>query len=305
MTSWIGHPRLRLIIDHIVKDLSPKGYRFRRVEPVVFLCGGENSPRRETLRKYLEKKHPELNIFYAERVWDVIAADPGLSSLKMEGDLASLSDMVVVIVESPGTFAELGAFSHVPALRKKLLPIVDKKYISSTSFIRTGPLRWIDDDSEFKPTIYVPLARILESVDEIEARLARIPLQRAVKLSDLTTSPKHLLFFLCDLVAVITPATLATIAHFLNRIAPGISSMGIDVGTLVGLGVAMGLLRENSVISGGIASAFFSPAKKDALEHPYHRIAWVNLPSLRAEFLSALMSIPEAAAIMTEVNTGR
>ncbi len=29
----------------------------------------------------------------------------------MESDLANLADMLVIIVESPGTFAELGAFS--------------------------------------------------------------------------------------------------------------------------------------------------------------------------------------------------
>ena len=126
----------------------------------------------------------------------------------MESDLAALADLVVIIVESPGTFAELGAFSLSDPLRKKILAIVDEPYVNHRqSFISTGPLRWIDSDSDFAPTIYVPLNRILQGVDKIEERISRIPKSRTVKISDLAASPKHLLFFLCDLISVIHPAT--------------------------------------------------------------------------------------------------
>jgi hypothetical protein len=113
MRSWVEQARLRSACDHIVSSLSSEHYRFRRISPVIFICGALNSLPRNTLRDYLKSHKPNLQIFYAERVWELISANPGLGALKMESDLAALSDLIVIIVESPGTFAELGAFSQM------------------------------------------------------------------------------------------------------------------------------------------------------------------------------------------------
>ena len=62
----------------------------------------------------------------------------------MEAKLAGLSDIVIIIVESPGTLAELGAFSLSDPLRKKLLPLLDKKYRTGQSFVavlHAGPTK--------------------------------------------------------------------------------------------------------------------------------------------------------------------
>ena len=123
--TWLQHPKYAATRDRLITYLTSERYRFRRLAPVLFLCGGAGSKRRDTLRAYLQKHKPWVNIFYAELVWDSLSAQTGLSALKMERDLAALADMVVIIVESPGTFAELGAFSLSDDLRKKLLPIVD------------------------------------------------------------------------------------------------------------------------------------------------------------------------------------
>ena len=130
-----------------------------------------------------------------------------------------LADLVLIIVESPGTFAELGAFSLSDELRKKLLPLVDTKYKKTSSFIATGPLKWIDAESDFQPTIYVPLSRILQAVDDVEDRIVRIERTGAMKVTDLAASPKHLLFFLCDLIAVIHPATVEMIEYYVAQIS--------------------------------------------------------------------------------------
>ena len=197
-------------------------------------------------------------------------------------DLAALSDMVVIIVESAGTFAELGAFSHVEALRKKLLPIVDIAYKGANSFINTGPIRWIDQESEFRPTIWTKQAQILDCVLELETKINMIPKPKPTKVSDLVNSRKHLLFFLCDLVAVIAPATIEGIGYFMGKIAPSAPTADLELTLLVGLAEAMGLLRKDAIATaGGSSTIFFSPAKTDALQHPYHRIRMVNLPELR------------------------
>src|SRR6185437_3030359 len=272
MRSWVEQTKLRSACDRIVSALSPEHYRFRRISPVIFICGGLNSAPRNTLRDYLKGRKTDLQIFYAERVWELISSNPGFGALKMESDLASLSDLIIIIVESPGTFAELGAFSHVETLRKKLLPIVDTQYRNANSFIKTGPIRWIDAESDFRPTIWARHKQILECADELERRIASIPKPKSEKISDLARSRKHLLFFVCDLVGVLAPTTIDSIEFFMSKIAPTVPTTELEIALLVGLSEAMGLIRKNCVEVNGRVVTFFSPANSEALQHPYHRI---------------------------------
>lgn len=305
MRSWVEQAKLRSACDRIISSLSPEHYRFRRISPVIFICGGLNSAPRDTLRAYLKQQKPDLQIFYAERVWELISANPGLGALKMESDLAALSDLIIIIVESPGTFAELGAFSHVEALRKKLLPIVDQQYRGANSFINTGPIQWIDAESDFRPTVWTRHNQILECAGELERRIATIPKPKSEKVSDLARSRKHLLFFICDLIGVLAPTTIDAIEFFMSKVAPTVPTVELEVTLLVGLAEAMGLIRKDDIMVNGSIVTFFSPANTEALQHPYHRIKWVSLAELRAEFLSGLQSIPEAVSVMREGNSKR
>lgn len=305
MRSWVEQAKLRSACDRIISSLSPEHYRFRRISPVIFICGGLNSAPRDTLRAYLKQQKPDLQIFYAERVWELISANPGLGALKMESDLAALSDLIIIIVESPGTFAELGAFSHVEALRKKLLPIVDQQYRGANSFINTGPIQWIDAESDFRPTVWTRHNQILECAGELERRIATIPKPKSEKVSDLARSRKHLLFFICDLIGVLAPTTIDAIEFFMSKVAPTVPTAELEVTLLVGLAEAMGLIRKDDIMVNGSIVTFFSPANTEALQHPYHRIKWVSLAELRAEFLSGLQSIPEAVSVMREGNSKR
>lgn len=298
MTTWLEHPKYTTARDRLIEYLRSDKYRFRRLEPVLFLCGGADSSRRDSLRDYLRKHKPWISLFYAERAWDLLSSQEGLSALKMERDLATLADLVVVIVESPGTYAELGAFSLSDELRKKLLPIVDKKYQGVSSFITTGPLQWIDAESDFAPTIYVPLPLILQAVDQVEERLARIVRTGSVKVTDLAASPKHLLFFLCDLVAVIHPATTSMVEYYLQRIAPSILNSDISVPILLGLATAMDLLRTKKLELGGTTETFFSPSQSSAIARPYHHTRMLDLPSQRAAHASVLLTMPQAREVL-------
>jgi hypothetical protein len=300
---WLEHPSYAPARDGLINYLRSDNYRFRQLKPVVFLCGAAKSAPRDTLRNYLQKHAPELNVFYAESVWEQIVSVSDRSALEMESDLADLANLVIVIVESPGTFAELGAFSLSEPLRKKVLPVVDEKHRGAQSFISTGPLRWIDKDSLFGPTVYAQLNRILEKVDEIEERIDRIPKARSVKVTDLAASPKHLLFFLCDLISVIHPATLEMVDYYLQRITPSILTSKTDIPTLIGLAVAMELLRRDDVPLAGQVKSFFSPMEPDALEHPFHHGRMLDLESLRAIQISVLLMLPQARTVLEAVRS--
>jgi hypothetical protein len=295
---WIEHPKYVPVRERLIAYLRSERYRFRRLKPVVFLCGGANSVRRDALRDYLRRHRSDVAPFYAERVWERIASRDGHGALKMESDLAALADLVVIVVESPGTFAELGAFSLAEPLRRKLLPIVDIEYKGSGSFVVTGPLRWIDHESDFRPTIYTPLKYILESVDEIEERIDRIPKSRTTRIADLTVSPKHLLFFLCDLIGVIHPATVSTVEYYFKRIASDVPDAVVDVSMLVALGIAMDLLRSRHLVIDGVGADYISPNTPHAIEKPYHHTRFLDLPSKRADHLSVLLLVPESKRVL-------
>lgn len=300
MASWLEHPRYIRHREGLVKALQRPKYRFRVLNPVIFLCGAKDSEGRDAIRNYFKKHHPTLNVFYAEKVWDIIAKLGETDALQMEAELAALADLVIVVVESPGTFTELGAFSISPDLRKKLLPIVDKKHEHAKSFIATGPLTWIDKESDFKPAIYAPLDGILDGGKDLENRLARIPKSKRTRLEDLSTSPKHLLFFICDLIAVIYPATLPLIMTYLNQIAPSVAATPIHVPTLVGLAVAMDLLRTMELTTAGKTETYHLPTDLVDASHPFHHSRYLYLEGHRAAYASVLLTFPEGKQLLEE-----
>src|SRR5438128_76719 len=108
---WLNHPKFARVRDEILTAVQKNEYLFRRTPNVLFLCGAIKSKPRDRLAEYIRKKRDDTLVFYAEQVWSAISRLEDLGALEMEAKLAALSDIVVVIVESPGTFAELGAFS--------------------------------------------------------------------------------------------------------------------------------------------------------------------------------------------------
>jgi len=110
----------------------------------------------------------------------------------MESDLARLADLVIIIVESPGTFAELGAFSLSDELRQK---IYDRaRNPESHQSLYTGPYGGSIRIC-FCSTIYVLYLEYFR-YRSIEEGISRIPKADPVRISDLSSSPKHCILHL-------------------------------------------------------------------------------------------------------------
>lgn len=294
--EWYEHPKYVRVRERLILSLTSPHYRFRRSESIIFLCGGEKSIARDTLAAYLRKHIPTTKFFYAEPVWEVIATRLKLGALAMEADVAKLADLVIIIVESAGTFAELGAFSNSDALRPKLLAIVDSKYSPpQKSFIALGPIHWIETESNFAPTIYVPLASILTAIGQIEERLSRIETTTA-KVTNLAESPKQLLLFICDLIAIIYPTTIETVESYCQRIL-NVASSSVTIATSIALAKAMGILDSITIAN----ETYYFPTTPEGAARPYHHMTLATLPGLRSEHLSALLSIPAASTVMEKI----
>lgn len=289
---WLNHPKYIPTRDALIAQWSRKRQHFRRMRHVVFLCGGFNSSRRDQIDAYLAKFHKDLLVFYADNVWNHISGRPGANALLMEEQLAQLADVVVIIVESPGTMAELGAFSVGDALRKKLLVLMKDRYKNSNSFINTGPIRWVDADSKFKPVIYTSFAPILSCAVEIDERLSRLSAPRSQSVTDLPNRPKHLLFMLCDLVQVIGPVRAEHAAFYLEKIL-GVPPVW-QVDGLLGLASEIGFL-ESKEVNG---SRYYMVTDAQAQAKPFVYRRFLNLDEDRARMLSALQRIAEPVDIL-------
>jgi hypothetical protein len=117
---------------------------------LIFLCGGPietGSGIQPSLRalfyERLLKDHPELR----ERVLLAEEANKWSKAAKhyddlfvLEDDLAHLSAVIMLFVESPGSIAELGSFCHVESFRKKIIAVIEHRHEGQESFIQDGPV---------------------------------------------------------------------------------------------------------------------------------------------------------------------
>ena len=133
---------------------------FRRVElgaskiqfpqDVVFLCGGPISDQKSSissLRDFINKERDVIlgpkKVLLAEKVATAFDSRLFDDLLELETHIASISRLGLLVSESPGSIAELGAFSQIPEIREILLVLVHSNHYQENSFIKDGPIRYL------------------------------------------------------------------------------------------------------------------------------------------------------------------
>lgn len=113
----------------------------------IFLCGGAsgrtNISKRDQLREQLEK-NKKISIFYPEDMFMEFLNRKKYDLLALESFLADNSDLILIVCESPGSFAELGAFVKNESTLNKVVVLIQKKYKKAKSFIRQGPVQHVE-----------------------------------------------------------------------------------------------------------------------------------------------------------------
>ena len=129
--------------------------RVARPSQLVFLCGGlidsvDDNKKSCSLRDYiirLKKGARRINakIVLAETAQQLYRDTNYDDLISFEEDIAHLSSLVLVISESPGSLAELGAFASEEGIRESLRVIISEEHSSAESFVRYGPVRRIEN----------------------------------------------------------------------------------------------------------------------------------------------------------------
>lgn len=107
----------------------------------IFLCGGSMTSGSARKLFLSQCKHENnLSVKFPEGLFDELLEKNAFNLLELEEILANSVDAIVIFPESPGSFAEIGAFAESKSLRKKTICILDKKHSRSFSFINLGPV---------------------------------------------------------------------------------------------------------------------------------------------------------------------
>jgi hypothetical protein len=140
------------IIDQF-KNLSQENFTVLNHIKKVFLCGGIIDIKNETTPSYRDRflrhtatNYQELhdNIVLAETFKDYFKDNMYPDLLVFEEEIANISSLVVIVLESPGALVEFGMFCNKPELFKKLLVIANEDDIGDEdSFIYLGPIQYI------------------------------------------------------------------------------------------------------------------------------------------------------------------
>lgn len=131
-------------------DLSVS--RLKPYQGFIFLCGGPTdvksvkpvSIRDAIYRELVKYRDIDGRIRVAEDYKDWAHEGIYRDLVSFERHLAELSSVIVLVLESPGSIAELGLFSVIDEFKRKLLVFVETDHYQSDSFIRLGPIDYLE-----------------------------------------------------------------------------------------------------------------------------------------------------------------
>lgn len=158
------------MIDNMKYHLNSTN-KFITYPKFIFLCGAAykkdkyDDSNRGIIHKYLKSKSNHFFIVLSEKLWED-NFDANIDLLTFEEFLAEVSDTIILFVESPGSFCELGAFAYAEKLfSDKLIIVIDEKFKNDKSFIITGPTAKAKKDGA--KVIYAPISGngLLSSAD--------------------------------------------------------------------------------------------------------------------------------------------
>lgn len=209
--------------------------RMKPFRGFIFLCGGKVdalshqpvSVRDAICRELV--KYSEINnrVRLAEdfKDWSHDGIYRELASF--ERHLAELSSLIVLVLESPGSLAELGLFSVVEEFQEKLLVFMETEHYRAESFIRLGPIDFLEkikrnqahchrwSRTEGQRLVFVPeLAAALqpELAEAIQSRL--LGAERETNFD--SARWLHVALLICDLANLFAALTIRELRELLR-----------------------------------------------------------------------------------------
>jgi len=264
-------------------------------EVSIFLCGG-NGKREEEIRKRLRRKMGGQVSKYRYRVYfpedmfmELILGHERRDLLRLENMLGDSVNAVTILLESPGTFTELGAFANHDKLKDKLIIVVDPKYARAKSFINFGPIRYLRRATRskilFSKIEYENLDSLVRQISGAAREIAKHSLVRIG-----LTNPIAAYEFYLALIYVFDPVSLIKVLEIAEKLS---RSDGGDIERAAAQSVINTLINEQKVTySAGVLSTtsqgIDSLIYKDRTKRAANKIV-AELTELRVETLNLIL----------------
>lgn len=206
---------------------------------LIFLCGGPTdvkSPLPLSIRDFICRElakdasiFERISIAEDFKAWNQDHVYKDL--LEFETHLAELSSLIVVVLESEGSIAELGLFSVIEEFQKKLLIFIDSSHYKEDSFIKYGPISYLENAHNnmaschiwlksagpgIKKSLDIAAAQSItpDLIEEIHSRLERVSKESIFNGNEWL----HCALLICDVLNLMSALTIREIKDFLEKI---------------------------------------------------------------------------------------
>lgn len=244
---------------------------------VILLCGGRapikahadaaDPPISSFRHALLLSDRHNLEFYLPENITDWKEDGVFNNLIELEVELAAISSLVVIILESPGAIAELGAFSQLSQFNEKLMVFLSREF-QADSFINLGILRHIKKYNPDAVRVYpwetrYPALINEELIDDvcgdINEHVKGLPKNPKLKISNIS----HLFVVIYDLVELFVALKESEIATYLNFF--GIKLKIDDLRAKLFLMKKFGLLEHLD-----FSNSWYYLVSKNQ----FHRVAW-------------------------------
>lgn len=281
---------------HIAKTLYTDVFPYiRRDKTSVFLIGANAKDKdsvRYRLRNALSKsRFKKSDVYYPEEIFADLLYDSQLDLLSLENLLASSVHVVIICAESWGSIAELGAFVNHEKLNKKLVVIINEKYKNTKSFIRQGPVRFLEIKSKGRtnPIIWFNFSR--GNIDELSKKVNFVvnKISRDSNVESSLCNPIVSQEFLLILIHTLGTSTAGEIKQLIKLLIEPIESQ--ELSTIV-YSSLRALFKQRAVIlrNGQYTLTQSGHSRLENSFLNYYRLKVVKImDSLRIEFLNKML----------------
>lgn len=158
----------------------------------------------------------------------------GYSSLSdFENAIAAISSVIVVILESAGSLAELGLFYANEKLRNKMVVIVHSEHHKAESFIKFGVLSPLEGDRSESVLVFEIDSADVESIEKSEvAEIVSEIWDISDKIDKSSSFDKsnhgHVIFLVFQIVDLFTILTSSEIGDYLSKLGVNLSKKQIS-----------------------------------------------------------------------------
>ncbi len=223
--------------------------RVRNTPNLIFVCGGppQNSKAlryrsvRDYFFRYVKTNRPTIapRLRLAEDIGRWLDHQRFTDLLEVENYVADFAEIIILFVESPGSIAELGAFSALSAVQPKVLAVVNKKF-AGPSFIADGPVRRLRelDGSSVSEYLWNPAANRLndqanldvfrELSEELCDVLRRREENQLKEPRFNLESHGHTMLMVADLIDIAFAATMTDIHECLSALGKGVDKLTLQ-----------------------------------------------------------------------------